>query len=324
MERRQGRLLVGVIIGVIVYAVMVMVSDAEATLAAMRLIGPGRWAVVLGLVLGNYALRFVKWHIYLRALGVQIDPKPSALISLSGMVMSVTPGKLGEVFKSSLLKRLGGYELAKTAPVVLVERLTDLLGLTLIGAIGAWALPYGAMILGLTLAGVCLGLVIINSPGLVGWGLGQLARYERLRTLSARLELAYASAKALLSWRLLVTTTLLSAASWSLEGVALWCFLDGLMTRPVALMQALVVYALGTLAGAISLLPGGLVAMEAGLVGGLLALGLVDQTSQAAAAATLIRLATLWFGVALGAVALWRFERWLRVCAKASAPEAQA
>lgn len=312
IKRKQGRLLVGVILGVLVYAIMVLASDAQATLGAMRLIGPGRWAIVLGLVLGNYALRFVKWHVYLRAIGLEIAAYPSALISLSGMVMSVTPGKLGEVFKSSLLKRLGGHELAKTAPVVLVERLTDLLGLALIGAIGAWALPFGTVILGVTLAGVCLGLAIINSPRLIYWGLGKLANYERLKGVSARLDTAYTSARALLGWRLLALTTLLSAASWSLEGVALWCFLDGLMTTPVSLTQALVVYALGTLAGALSLLPGGLVAMEAGLVGGLLALGLVDHPSQATAAATLIRLATLWFGVALGALALWRFERWMR------------
>jgi uncharacterized membrane protein YbhN (UPF0104 family) len=51
--------------------------------------------------------------------------------------------------------------------------------------------------------------------------------------------------------------------------------------------------------GAVSALPGGLGAAEASIAG-MLGLTLALSTSAAASAALIIRLATLWFGVALG------------------------
>ena len=62
------------------------------------------------------------------------------------------------------------------------------------------------------------------------------------------------------------------------------------------------VYALAMLAGALSFLPGGLGGAEAVMVAALTLKG-VDQPS-AVAATIIIRLATLWFAVALGLLAL--------------------
>ena len=61
------------------------------------------------------------------------------------------------------------------------------------------------------------------------------------------------------------------------------------------------VYALAMLAGALSFLPGGLGGAEAVMVAALTLKG-VDQPS-AVAATIIIRLATLWFAVALGLLA---------------------
>jgi uncharacterized protein (TIRG00374 family) len=61
------------------------------------------------------------------------------------------------------------------------------------------------------------------------------------------------------------------------------------------------------LVGALSFLPGGLGGTEASMVA-LLMLNNVAQ-SQAVAATVLIRLATLWFAVALGVIALSMAER---------------
>jgi len=67
----------------------------------------------------------------------------------------------------------------------------------------------------------------------------------------------------------------------------------------------------GSLAGALSFLPGGLGVAEASMTGLIRALG--DTTRVAAAAATvLIRLATLWFAVALGLIGLAVEERLAR------------
>jgi glycosyltransferase 2 family protein len=72
-----------------------------------------------------------------------------------------------------------------------------------------------------------------------------------------------------------------------------------------------VVFSVGSLAGALSFLPGGLGVAEASMTGLIRALGDVTKAS-AAAATVLIRLATLWFAVALGLVGLAVEERLYR------------
>ena len=87
----------------------------------------------------------------------------------------------------------------------------------------------------------------------------------------------------------------------------------------LGLSAAVFIYALGTLAGALSFLPGGLVATEATLAVLLAAQGFpgVDPATAdalAVASTLLIRLATLWFAVAVGGVGLL----WLGARRKAS------
>ena len=47
----------------------------------------------------NYLLRFVKWNYYLRIAHLSPQPQMNRYIFLSGLSMTITPGKLGELLK---------------------------------------------------------------------------------------------------------------------------------------------------------------------------------------------------------------------------------
>ena len=91
----------------------------------------------------------------------------SALLFTSGMVMAVTPGKVGEVLKSYLLKRINGTPISASAPIVLAERVTDGLAMLLLMGFGltlyAPARPAFFALLVLTV----LGLLVLQSRALV-------------------------------------------------------------------------------------------------------------------------------------------------------------
>src|SRR5438128_4201664 len=85
----------------------------------------------------NYVLRFFKWDVYLRLIGATgVAKKDSLMIFLSGMAMAMTPGKVGEVLKSYLLKQVRGTPIAASAPVVLAERLTDGVAMLILASVG--------------------------------------------------------------------------------------------------------------------------------------------------------------------------------------------
>src|SRR5687767_4028377 len=103
---------------------------------------------ILLFTLFNYVLRFYKWDVYLRLIGATGVPKrDSLLIFLSGMAMAMTPGKVGELLKSYLLKQVRGTPIAASAPIVMAERLTDGVAMLVLASVGLVMFNYGTAIL---------------------------------------------------------------------------------------------------------------------------------------------------------------------------------
>lgn len=109
-------------------------------------------------------------------------------------------------------------------------------------------------------------------------------------------------------WTTFISVSL-GTISWLAEGIGFYFILIGLGVAPgiSTLSIAIFVLSFSTVIGAISALPGGLLATDASIIGMLVLL--LDMDANTAAAATLlIRFATLWFGVGLGLIT-WLFSR---------------
>jgi hypothetical protein len=102
VKKPWRRLLAVTIAGVAVFAAFSIYADVSEL--GDRLSGFGWWAMAaaLGLAVANYAIRLVRWELYLRVAGLHVRPATSALVFVSGFALSITPGKLGELIKSFL------------------------------------------------------------------------------------------------------------------------------------------------------------------------------------------------------------------------------
>ena len=308
----RGKILVSLVLGAVVVAVLGVSADLPKL---TRTLAEFRWSLlpaILALTLVNYALRFVKWQIFLRALGVRgLSTGRSALIFLSGMAMTVTPGKIGEWLKSFLLREATGIPVSASAPVVLAERLSDGLAMALLASGGLILYGYGWQMLAIAVvAGLAIVALSQHRPlaiRLIGW----LGRVPFLARRLHQIEAFYESAQAILHWRILGLAILIGVVSWSAEGVAFYLVLValGVVATPTLLVQAVFVLSASSIAGALSMLPGGLAVAEGSITGLLLLLRATDDPATAAAATIVIRFATLWFGVALGIVALSAIAR---------------
>jgi uncharacterized membrane protein YbhN (UPF0104 family) len=248
-----------------------------------------RWELfplALALTALNYLLRFWRWQRYLARVDIEVPTGRSLAIFTAGLLGTITPAKLGELLKCGLLKRSFGVPVRRSVPVVLAERVTDATGVVVL-AVVAGAGTNRWPLLAVALAGVAVIVLVVRSPLL-----------ERF----ARLGEAPVAARALLETPLLVGMTALSAVSWFCECLAAYVCVRGLRLD-LSLGDTVVVFSLGSLAGALSFLPGGLGVAEGSMTGLIRVLG--DASRAGAVAATvLIRLATLWFAVALGLVGL--------------------
>ena len=315
LHQVRGRLLISLLVGVVVVAAVVALSDASALGRALADFDWRLLPLVLGLSLCNYALRFVKWQFYLRLLGVTtLSRRDSLLIFIAGFTMVMTPGKVGELLKAYLVRARTGAALARTAPIIAAERVTDGCAMLALAGIGLAAYRHGWPILvaSAVLAGGAVALV--QREALM---LGLLNRLERTRLGRGRgdaLRQMYVSTRQLFRLRPFVLALSLGMLSWFGECVALCVVLLGLGLPFSAslLLASTFVFATSAWIGGLSMLPGGLGAAEAS-VAGLLLLTVRDPLMTAALAGTatlIIRSATLWFGVLLGVVALSRVTGW--------------
>ena len=320
VDRRAttGRLTRGiVVVGLLAVAVLALViawGDAPAVLGALARFPPLLVVPVVLLTVWNYVLRWLRWNYYLRVLGVNgVDRASSALVFLSGFAMGLIPGKSGELTKSYWLREIAGAEqapLARTAPIVFAERLVDGIAMLLLAASGLITFRFGGLALLVVAALAAAAVGLIQARPLVHWILRVLEARPRARRAAELIETAYDSARELLTWRRLVLAVGVGMLSWGGECLALYVILLGLGAQPSLelLNQSTFALAAGSLVGSASLLPGGIGAAE-GTVAAVLDLVARQPRDVAAAATLLIRVCTLWFGVALGAASLVALAR---------------
>lgn len=274
-------------------------------------------AAGISLALVNYALRYLRWSMYLRALGIRPPVSVSVPVFVAGLALSITPGKVGELLKCVWLNRSTGTPVATSAPAVVMERLTDVISVALLGLTGVLLLPTAIALTvgGLLLVGLAVGLLAASRYGEKALHLPALRRWRE------PLAQSHEGLRRLMSPRMLTAAVALGFLAWAAEGLALWVIIRGLGDE-VGLGIALPISAAAALLGAVTALPGGLVGFEGSMVALLGQAGL--PTATAALATLLTRLATLWLAVVVGGLAWLWLERTGRHRTAALAAEAGA
>lgn len=300
---RLRALILSIVVATAGYLAFSLWGGWEEVVAAFVQIGLLGTLIALSLSLGNYGLRFGRWQLYLSQLGHRVPWSPSLRIYLSGFALTTTPGKAGEAFRGVLLKQRG-VPFPATFAAFISERLSDLVAIVLLTLVGLAQYPQAR---GIVLAGVLgIGVVLacLSSQTLLDrlhrWA---SARQGKLMALVAHASEMLGGARRCHRPGLLGVATVISVVAWGAEALAFYWML-GWLGADISLSFAIFVYALSMLAGALSFLPGGLGGAEAVMVSLLVLKGM---TMPAAIAATVfIRLATLWFAVVIGLVALIR------------------
>lgn len=279
----------------------------QDVLAAVGRVGPGGMAVALALSLVNYGMRFVRWQKFLELLGHRVHAPESLRIYIGGFGLTILPGKVGETIRSVMLKR-HGMSYPESLAAFLSDQFSNVISMLMLVVLGMSAYPKALpMVLVLSVLIVVM-LLVLQQRRL----LQTLQRIAQVRLptrlgnlLSHVIDIVLHSGRCF-NLPMLVYSFLLGIVAWGAEGVAFY-YVVNLLDGDISLRVALFIYAFSMLVGAFSFMPGGLGGAEASMV----ALLMLNNVGQAEAVATtvLVRLATLWFAVGLGMVALAMPER---------------
>ncbi|MFT5695120.1 MAG: uncharacterized membrane protein YbhN (UPF0104 family) [Myxococcota bacterium] len=303
------RLLIGILLGVAVWAGLLFYGDAAAIIEASATVSPRVLLLALFLSTLNYIVRIFRWQNLLQTVGVNIPMAESATVCLAGLSMTLTPMKVGELLKSALLKQSRGISVATTAPVVMAERITDLAAMVLLASLGSLSLDKGyyVAVAGGFFVAAIMAVCTIRPVGEAALGL--CAHLPILKNQTDSLADAYKNLGALVAPRPFVLATMLGILAWGTHCFALLVLVRSFPGVDFTVSESLFAYSTPLLAGTLSMLPGGLGLTEASMTGLLQEFGGPAMPPAIAAASTiLIRLVTFWWAIIVGlaALTLWR------------------
>lgn len=301
------KLIPPLLLGVAAYAALLFYADAASVTQAMTRLPLSVLAVGLALSLGSFVLRGARWLLYLRVMQIRLPLVDACLVFVVGLGMSITPGKVGELLKSLLLKQHHDVPIARSMPMLFAERLTDLAALLLLGEVGL----FGARFPGLAAGMGVLGLGALFALGRARWPAlliqKLVLRVPRLSRHADKLLTAQGSLYELWAPGTFVLGTALSVAAWGLQAAIIVVFSSAFGVA-TSVLNAAVAYSAPLLAGTLALLPGGLGLTEASMTGALRSLSGMSA-ADAAALTILIRGVTFWLAVVIGFTSLYVFRR---------------
>lgn len=298
------------VVAVLLYGALVAVADANATFREIRQIGlaPTLLAALISLV--SFFLRAIRWHMLVRGVHPGVPFSENVIVSFAGLAMTITPGKAGEVLKSLMLKAAHAVPVARSAPLLVLERLCDLLTIIFLTAVGLAFDPRYAVVAALGVIGVVLGaLACALVPRFIDRVPQKWLEVGPFRTRQAKVRAALTAFSESLALKPFLLALVLTILAWSVQSTVVWILADAYGASTVDVADGVVAYCAPLLAGALALVPGGLGAAEATMAGILMVLADHQLSLSAVAALTIVvRLVTFWWaiGVGLAALAVWR------------------
>lgn len=319
-SRRLVRaLVIAAVMSGAVYAVLVVVGDGPAVAEALAGFEPIVFVWMLALGLAGFVLRALRWGQLMRVLGFPVSAKDALYLHIAGQTMSVTPGRVGEVLKPWLAREVAGMPMSRGIPLVFAERVADLIAVCLLALGGLSALGGTTGVLVAGVAVVTAGTALAGSPWFHSLALRVVRRQQWARKHEGSAQAIADTLGRALRWRTLAWSVLVSVVAWGLEGIGFSLCLHALGFDALGVLAEVSVYGVATIAGAFSFLPGGIGLTEASMAGILMAAGM---GASAASAATLVtRVATLWWSVGVGWIALGSRPKVLRAVLGHEPPE---
>jgi uncharacterized protein (TIRG00374 family) len=256
----------------------------------------------LGLALINYGLRAARWVLVARSIGIEVSFLRQSLVYVAGFALTITPGKLGEAVRLWLLRRGDGVSYTASVPLLVCDRLFDMVGITALALAGA---ALTSQQVGVTMAASAASLVLLL---VLAWPRMFLRLLDATERGVRRFPKGFAALRSMVvalsrvgRAGVIVPALVMSALGWFAECIVLFLVLRNL-GAPISAGESVLAFSLSTIAGGVSMLPGGLGSAELGLLGLLRLFGVGADTAAVATLAT--RVATLWFAVALGLLVL--------------------
>ena len=291
-----------VIITIIIYAVFLFMSDLDKISDKIFNFKLEFLPIIIGLVVFSWIISYSRWNILLKNQNIHIPHSLNFQIFLIGGALGITPGKIGELFKSQILKEKFNIPRTKTAPLFIVEKFLDLVSAMIVTLIGIWFIPEIGY---LAIVGLMISVLlfkILTSKKFFNQTLNFLNKIKFLKKYLEPLSSSHEILSKTLYSKKMFLLLILSFFYWIIIGCAAFFVIEGFGFSIGSILNIISTYSSSLVIGALSFIPGGIGIAEGSLIGLLTFQGI--DISEAIVIVVLIRIFTLWFSTIKGFIAL--------------------
>ena len=252
------------------------------------------------------SLKYLRWSYYIGVLRLKIATRDSILVFTSGLLMSITPGKVGELLKSFLIKDKYQIPISVSSPIIISERIIEFIALLILGLFGLLLYNFGSQYLVITLILFSAIIIIVIINRFQNYFFQIVIKFSKSEGIIDDIKVFRTSLNILFKKIHFIKMLLLSVFTWIIECFAFYLIISGLFENQ-SIIWAVFSYTFAIFIGAISMLPGGIGTTEGTLLYTLAQKQIVE--SDALLITFFIRIITLWIPVIIGFISLLLYFR---------------
>ncbi len=305
--------IIPLILAIIIFAAWFWFSNPAKMMESIAQANISFVLIAVTLTLTSISLKAFRWQILLRGIKIRVPFSLAFSSFISATAISLlTPGRVGEPVRGLILKKKTGARFSETLPLIIIERVIDLIvallfaisGILIIGSMLSadiqFFLKLSAVISSAALVVVLAALFSERFGRKTIKIFLKLPKTERFRAKIEHVADSFYVSSRKISVSTLFPIILITVLSWIIEGGILF-FAVKAIGFDISLLVAVEIISLAQIIGLVSSLPGGLGSVEAVLTLLIMPFLAVSPAISAASAATIIyRFATLWVGMAIG------------------------
>lgn len=283
---------------VVVYGVIISLSDTKILFTKFSNANLDYLLIALGLFSLGYFVRSFRWIAMLRFIQIQIPILQNIIIYFTGYTFSLTPAKVGESIRSKYLKDDFKVPITQSLPTVLAERYYDVIGVLAIIFVTVGITEARSFLVYVSI-GLLIFFYFAVRKKIALKVLSPFSRVKKLRVVQHMLIESVEVLETLLKPKIFFRCIFLTIVSWTMESIGAY-FVFKSFHLEIGLMKGAFDYVTTLLAGAATLLPGGVGGTELSLIGLLLMQN--HSYDEVLGPVLMIRFFALWYVIIIGIV----------------------
>ena len=300
--RLDNRLILVLVVVVGIYAIFLFLSDFSIISEKISNFKINYLPVIILFASVSWIPLIIKWHLLLKNCEIDIPLKKSITVWFAGVAFEITPGHIGALMKSQILKTSSNIPRTKTVPIIIVEKVYELIGAILASVIGIIILGMEFYLIIIAISGLVVIFFFMYHKPASELFFNRITKLKFFSKYVENLSEFYEIVKKSTNVKTATICILLALTYWFMVSAAAYYTLIAFDVNILDYLKVLAIYTTSSLLGAISFIPGGIGITE-GSITGLFTLNGID-VSAALILSVMIRVLTLWYTVGVGFIAL--------------------